>query len=108
MTKTNPNEIHKFLDENSEPNYGFGRLDSKNALVFVELLRKNNLPILGFDGFHRRTDISSHAVQIDQQFSRDFSGKSLEESLRLAEEFFRTLEEKNLIFEMVYPSMFDV
>jgi RHS repeat-associated protein len=99
------NEIQQFLyDAWSEP-YGVGMLTAEDALKFVRLCMKNNVQIHGFDGFHRRLDISDRTIQIDQQYSADYSETLPERAYELASEYFQQHQGDNMLYEIAYPAM---
>ena len=97
------NEIQKFLHEKSVEPYGIGMLTSSDAIEFIKLCMHSKIPIHGIDGFHRRVDKSSAAIQIDQRYSLNYSNVTAEDAYKLALDF---LEEKKdgdtMLYEVVY------
>lgn len=96
-------EANQFIQENRETPYSLKVLNREDSVRFVEVCRKNNLHILGFDGFHRRSDLGPNRVQIDTAYSRDFSELDKNQAYSKALDFFDHHSE-DIIYEFVYNS----
>ena len=96
------NEIQQFLYNKSFTPYGVGMLSPDEAIEFVNLCKKYKLPIYGFEGFHKRTDISPSAIQIDQAYSANYSELDPSEAYDLALEFFQNHKEDNILYQITY------
>lgn len=95
-------EIQNFLNNKWHKPYGVGYLMSDDALEFVMLCKKHQIRISGFDGFHRRTDVSPSAVQIDQKFSANYSDIPTEKGYELASEYFTKHKGDGMLYEFTY------
>ncbi|HUC02109.1 MAG TPA: hypothetical protein VMA75_04400 [Candidatus Paceibacterota bacterium] len=98
-------KIQQFLSEHRlKPYDNATLLNRKDAVVFLGLLRENNLRLLGFDGFHLLKNVSPRAIQIDQDYSADYSDDSFEISYQKAKDFFEQHKEGDIAYEFVYDS----
>ena len=98
------NEIQEFLHEKSVEPYGVGMFTSSDAIEFIKQCMHSKIPIYGIDGFHRRTDVSPKAIQIDQNYSTNYSSVTTEEAYKRALDF---LEEKKEDDTMLYQVIYE-
>ena len=74
-------------------------LDKDSSLALIELLYQENIRIYWFDGFYL---LEKWKYQIDQDFSRDYSRFSLQESYELCKEYFLKSRDKNIFYEISF------
>jgi hypothetical protein len=96
------NEIQQYLYDNWGT-YGVGMLTSSQSIEFIKLCEKNDIPIHGFDGFHRRVDNSPTAIQIDQSYSADYSNVDPREAVDRAAKSFTRSPRRRPLAESVTP-----
>jgi hypothetical protein len=82
---------------------GAGMLTSSDAIEFVKLCMHSKIPIYGIDGFHRRVDKSPAAIQIDQNYSTNYSNVTTEEACKLALDFLgKKTGDDTMLYEVIY------
>lgn len=81
----NISNIELQIEALSNKKYGYGFLNKNEVIKVIKLLQENNIPVSGFDGFSPHPD---GRVQIEQDFSRDYSKFSAKEAYDLSLEYF--------------------
>lgn len=85
-------------------------LTRDNALMFIKELHKNSIPIYGFDGFNvgsrikpiRGFIINDESVQPEQNYSRDYSMFTSDQSYQLCLEYFNKDTSDFTLYEISY------
>lgn len=103
------NKIEQFISDHRLNQYPYGILfNSVDGLVFLDLLKKHNRVLYGFDGFHMLKDgISQDAIQIDQAYSPDYSKEDFETAYKKAVDFLDKHREENIGYEFAYEKRGD-
>lgn len=74
-------------------------LKREEAIAFIGLCKNQGVGIYGFDGFHL---LPNDVIQIDQEFSPDYSDVDSDVAYNLALKFFEEHQEKDIGYEFVY------
>lgn len=94
------NKIKKFIEKNKIKNIWINIFSYKNTLRLLNILIDNDIRIDWFDWF----DISNNSYQINQNYSRDYSNFSKEDSYKLILEYFLKTEYNDKFYSLSIDS----
>jgi len=92
-------EIISFLDKKKVPGYGMNLLRKEDCIELIKLCQKNSVRVFGFDGFIIHPN---YGVQIEQDYSRDYSKFSSEQAAQLSLEYFSKDRSENVLYEISF------
>lgn len=93
------NNVKTFFHSHRLKWYDLILLSTQSSIIFIDLLKDYKYKIDGFDGFKIFDDWK---YQIDQNYSRDYSNFTLEESYLLIKEYFLKSENSNIYYNISY------
>lgn len=79
--------------------YDLTLYSKKISILFIDLLKENNYKVDWFDGFKIYKDWK---YQIDQDYSRDYSNFSFQDSYSLTKEYFLKSKRDDIYYTISY------
>ncbi len=95
-------EIKKFIEENKtrkNEESGMRLLTKADCIKSLDLFKKNNVKLCGFEGYRV---FPSGSIQSDQTFWRDYSRFTQQQAWELCYEYFNKDTSSNVEYELFY------
>lgn len=103
-------DIHELLKEYRSGDDRLNLLTKEKALLFILELKKQDIRVYGFDGFNVGKNIkpipgfalNDKSVQIEQNYSRDYSRYSKDEQYQMCIDYFTQESNQETLYDISF------